>query len=134
VGDDWQSIYRFSGSDLALFKDYEKYFGFTVRSRIETTYRFHEPLISFSSKFVLKNPNQTPKALRCHSIAKLTTLKIIYGETENQDDIQALQKYFIELVSSIPDIEKKEILLLGRYGFDLHRVSNEKNVFTINRQ
>jgi len=134
VGDDWQSIYRFSGSDLALFKDYEKYFGFTVRSRIETTYRFHEPLISFSSKFILKNPNQTQKALRSNSIAKLTTLKIIYGETENQDDTQALQKIFNELVSSIPEIEKKEILLLGRYGFDLDRVRNEENVFMIDRQ
>jgi DNA helicase-4 len=134
VGDDWQSIYRFSGSDLALFKDYEKYFGFTVRSRIETTYRFHEPLISYSSKFILKNPNQTPKALRSNFIAKLTTLKIIYGETENHDDTQVLQKVFNELVSSVPDIEKKEILLLGRYGFDLDRVRNEENVFTIDRQ
>jgi DNA helicase-4 len=134
VGDDWQSIYRFSGSDLALFKDYEKYFGFTVRSRIEATYRFHEPLISFSSKFILKNPNQTPKALRSNSIAKLTTLKIIYGETDNQDDTQALQKVFNELASSMPDIEKKEILLLGRYGFDLDRVRNEENIFTIDRQ
>ena len=134
VGDDWQTIYRFSGSDLALFKDYEKYFGFTVRSRIETTYRFHEPLISFSSKFILKNPNQTPKALRSHSIAKLTTLKIIYGETEIQDDTQALKKIFNELVRSMPDIEKKKILLLGRYGFDLDRLRNEENVFTIDRQ
>jgi DNA helicase-4 len=34
VGDDWQSIYRFAGSDIALFKDYEKYFGFTFKTKI----------------------------------------------------------------------------------------------------
>lgn len=133
VGDDWQSIYRFSGSDLALFKDYEKYFGFTVRSKIETTYRFHPPLIGLSSRFILKNPNQTPKTLRGNSTLKLTTYKIIYNETDNQDDTQTLQKVFNELASSITDIEKKEILLLGRYGFDLDRVKNEENIFTIDR-
>lgn len=52
VGDDWQSIYRFSGSDIALFKEFEKYFGFTVKSKIETTYRFHKPLINLSSDFI----------------------------------------------------------------------------------
>ncbi|MGB4772789.1 MAG: 3'-5' exonuclease [Chitinophagaceae bacterium] len=34
----------------------------------------------------------------------------------------------------MPDIENKEILLLGRYGFDLDRVRNEENVYTIDRQ
>ena len=38
VGDDWQSIYRFSGSDIALFKDFDKYFGYSEKSKIETTY------------------------------------------------------------------------------------------------
>ena len=27
VGDDWQSIYRFAGSDISLFSNYEKYVG-----------------------------------------------------------------------------------------------------------
>jgi DNA helicase-4 len=69
VGGDWQSIYRFSGSDLALFKDYEQYFGYTVKSRIETTYRFHPPLIGFSSRFIQKNPNQTKKT-GCQTIKR----------------------------------------------------------------
>jgi DNA helicase-4 len=134
VGDDWQSIYRFSGSDLALFKDYEQYFGYTVKSRVETTYRFHPPLIGFSSRFILKNPNQTKKTLQSYSTGKRTEFQVIFSETDNQDDTQALQKVFNELASSIPDIEKKEILLLGRYNFDLDRVKNEENVFTIDRQ
>jgi len=134
VGDDWQSIYRFSGSDLALFKDYEQYFGYTVKSRIETTYRFHPPLIGFSSRFILKNPNQTKKTLQSYSTGKRTEFQVIFSETDNQDDTQALQKVFNELASTIPDIEKKEILLLGRFGFDLDRVRNDENVFTIDRQ
>lgn len=33
VGDDWQSIYRFSGSDLSLFTDFESFFGHTDLKR-----------------------------------------------------------------------------------------------------
>ncbi len=39
VGDDWQSIYRFSGSDMALFNQFPDYFGSTEINKIETTYR-----------------------------------------------------------------------------------------------
>lgn len=47
VGDDWQSIYRFSGSDMALFNQFPEYFGATEINKIETTYRFGEPLVSY---------------------------------------------------------------------------------------
>lgn len=39
VGDDWQSIYRFSGSDMALFNNFAAFFGPTEINKIETTYR-----------------------------------------------------------------------------------------------
>lgn len=63
VGDDWQSIYRFSASDIGLFRDFEKYFGVTVKSKIEITYRFNEPLIKFSSDFIF-DPSQEKKELK----------------------------------------------------------------------
>ena len=63
VGDDWQSIFRFTGSDISLFTDFEKYFGVTKRSTITTTYRFNKDLIRISSNFIQKNPNQVKKVL-----------------------------------------------------------------------
>jgi len=78
VGDDWQSIYRFSGSDIALFKDFEKYFGYSEKSKIETTYRFSNPLIDSSSKFILKNPNQSNKQLRSINNSKSSFYKIVF--------------------------------------------------------
>ena len=58
VGDDWQSIYRFSGSDMALFNQFPEYFGTTEINKIETTYRFGEPLVSLSSNFIQRNKAQ----------------------------------------------------------------------------
>ncbi|WAC40701.1 UvrD-helicase domain-containing protein [Pedobacter sp. SL55] len=133
VGDDWQSIYRFSGSDIALFKEFENYFGFTVKSKIETTYRFHNPLISLSSEFIQKNPNQAIKELKGISSRKKTEYKIHYSVTDNQDDTLAVQKIFNELLEFDEGIEDKEIIILGRYGFDIDRIKNEKSVFQIDK-
>lgn len=133
VGDDWQSIYRFSGSDIALFKDFEDYFGVSVKSKIETTYRFHNPLISLSSEFILKNPNQVKKDLKGISNSKKTDYKIIYSASENQDDTLAIQKIFHELSLLYEKIEEKEILILGRYSFDFDRIKNENAVFRMDK-
>lgn len=134
VGDDWQSIYRFSGSDIALFKEFEDYFGFIVKSKIETTYRFHNPLINLSSDFVQKNPNQAKKELRGASNTRNTNYKIQYSITSNQDDTLALQNIFNQLLTTDEDIEAKEIFILGRYGFDIDRIKNENSAFRIDKE
>lgn len=67
VGDDWQSIYRFSGSDMALFNQFPEYFGTTEINKIETTYRFGEPLVSLSSRFIQRN-NAQIKKIYIHSV------------------------------------------------------------------
>ncbi len=132
VGDDWQSIYRFSGSDIALFKQFSDYFGFTVKSKIETTYRFHDPLLNLSSEFIQKNPNQAKKKLKGVSQSKHTNYKIVYSVSENQDDTYALKQIFDELIQVREDIHNKTIFILGRYNFDVSRIKNEGNIFQIN--
>lgn len=133
VGDDWQSIYRFSGSDITLFKDFQKYFGFTKKSKIETTYRFNEPLIDISSTFILKNPSQSKKKLKGLNNGKSSEYKIVYSVSENQDDTHALQSIFDELLLSGKS-SGKEILILGRYSFDIKRLKNEGNIFQLDRE
>jgi DNA helicase IV len=132
VGDDWQSIYRFAGSDNSLFKEFEKYFGHTVKSKIEMTYRFHKPLLSRSSEFILKNPNQSHKNLKGVGTTRTTDLKIAYSSTGNQDDTVALEELLDELLATDPEIGKKEIMVLGRYSFDIKRIKNERGTFVIN--
>ena len=113
VGDDWQSIFRFAGSDMALFYDFEKYFGYTELCRIETTYRFHQPLIDRSSEFVMKNPAQKRKNVRTpEGDKKRTNLQFV--KCDPQDG--GMLKKVGEIVSSIPLDES--ILLIGRYNYD----------------
>ena len=64
VGDDWQSIYRFAGSDISFIQRFSNYWGSTEISKIETTYRFSQRLIDISGEFIMKNPMQIKKSIR----------------------------------------------------------------------
>ena len=115
VGDDWQSIYRFSGSDMALFSSFAEFFGPTEINKIETTYRFGEPLVSLSSRFIQKNKAQITKNIHPFSAQKRTEL--VFNGYEKNDYCSVISK----LVDSIP--ADKTIFLLGRYSFDDYYLS-----------
>lgn len=63
VGDDWQSIFRFTGSDLSIITQFEKKFGVTSQTAVLKTYRFNDQILNLSSAFVQKNPSQISKKL-----------------------------------------------------------------------
>ena len=54
VGDDWQSIYRFSGCDIQLFLNFTKRPNTDV-IKLTQTYRNSQSLINIASKFIEKN-------------------------------------------------------------------------------
>ncbi len=122
VGDDWQSIYRFAGSDMALFKHFEEYFGFTKKCLMETTYRFGEPAIAKSSHFILANPEQAVKNVRSFKTDAETLLD--FYSTDGKDGVVDTVKIIADQIPA-----DKDILLLGRYGFDVNIFNNTE--FTI---
>ena len=115
VGDDWQSIYRFSGSDMALFNQFSEYFGATEINKIETTYRFGEPLVTISSHFIQRNKAQIQKNI--HSFSSEMKTELVFYPYERRDYCNTIK----QLVASIPS--DKSIFLLGRYSFDDYYLS-----------
>ena len=63
VGDDWQSIYRFTGSDIGGMTRFPELFGATRQVDLDTTFRFDNMAVATSSAFVLKNKAQISKQL-----------------------------------------------------------------------
>ncbi len=115
VGDDWQSIYRFSGSDMALFNQFPEYFGATEINKIETTYRFGEPLVALSSQFIQRNKAQIQKDIRPFNSEIKTELE--FHPYERRDYCNTIG----QLIASIPS--DKSVFLLGRYSFDDYYLS-----------
>lgn len=63
VGDDWQSIYAFSGSDITLFTKFEEKMGYAKLMKIVRTYRNSQEVIDIAGNFIQKNTSQIQKSL-----------------------------------------------------------------------
>lgn len=119
VGDDWQSIFRFSGCDLDLFVNFQKYFENPKILNINTTYRNSQQLIDLSSKFILKNKNnQLTKKITSH-ISLEKPVEFYYYD---KDILKATQ----EAVKQLIKIGCKKIAILGRNTSDLKKYINIK--------
>lgn len=116
VGDDWQSIYRFSGSDISLFTNIKEYFGACEIMRIEKTYRNSQNLVDIASSFVEKNPSQLKKNLKSDKQCNTPISFYIHGERPYTAIILAID----EIIKKYG--EKKSILILGRTNYDKTQV------------
>jgi DNA helicase-4 len=109
VGDDWQSIYRFTGSDLSIMVNFEENFGFSETSFLQETFRFGDKLCDFSSKFILQNPIQIKKTIVSGRKEENPVVTIIQNGAE-----QAVK----EIISKIAESgEKESVFIIGRYGY-----------------
>ncbi|ANX11667.1 hypothetical protein ABE41_006575 [Fictibacillus arsenicus] len=115
VGDDWQSIYRFAGSDLNLFTDFEKYFGRSELMKIEKTYRNSQELINVAGNFVMRNKKQIKKNLVS---GKNNDQPLrIFGYTGENEKLSSLKHLIEQIVNDYGP--KAQIMLLGRNNFDI---------------
>ena len=66
VGDDWQSIYAFSGCTLDIFVNIKDYLDDVSYHQLKYTYRNSQELITASGKFVMRNKYQLRKDIISH--------------------------------------------------------------------
>jgi len=119
VGDDWQSIYAFAGSDITLFTKFLELIGDGKEMQITHTYRNSQELIDIAGDFVQKNPMQIKK--RLISPKSLPNPIKVFGYEDEKGRIydnwrDAVERAVGEIVSEFG--EKTSILMIGRYGFD----------------
>lgn len=97
VGDDWQSIYRFSGADLKVMTGFAKIFGFTKQLKLTQTFRSVQQIVDVASEFVQRNPDQFKKVVKTLSTASQDPVILRPYDPGNPDKclegvIQAIQK------------------------------------------
>ncbi len=127
VGDDWQSIYRFSGSHINLFTSFQKQFKYSRCISITKTYRNSQQLIDISGNFVMKNPKQLKKKL---TSSKNISHPIYYSNYKN---IKEKKKCLKNILKHIYDSNPKDrVLILSRFHFDFHFLKEDK-MFEMNK-
>ncbi|MBM7035754.1 DNA helicase IV [Vibrio ulleungensis] len=63
VGDDWQSIYRFSGSDIALTTQFSNRFYPAKIHHLDRSYRCNSQIAAVAERFIGQNPSQLAKSI-----------------------------------------------------------------------
>ncbi len=116
VGDDFQSIYRFTGCELSLFLNFKHYFPTAKVMKIQNTYRNSQELIQIAGDFVMKNKKQIPKKLHSHKSLK-NPIQIVYYDQ--------ILDVFEKLVVDVYEKTQKPILILGRNNQDIYSVCNQ---------
>ena len=133
VGDDWQSIYAFSGSDVTLFTHFSKIMGYGKELKITKTYRNAQEVINIAGGFVQKNEAQIKKELSSPKHIEKPVLIYTYDESPLKVEGKPVKggRYYnlgkkVEAIIGLILKKNKEegkdenssILLIGRFGFD----------------
>ena len=119
VGDDWQSIYRFTGADIDFFTRVEHYLGTTARTDLDQTFRLLSDVSELSTQFVLRNAAQLKKSLTARAVSQGSPgVAIRFHGPEQESDA---------MLSVLGEIEQHsgpgaEVLILGRYNHRLPEV------------
>ena len=121
VGDDWQSIYRFAGSDLSIMRNFGKHFGRTFDGRddlhttvdLGRTFRCVDKIAEPAKRFVLQNDRQIDKRVEPAGRTKKPALRVVFGDA---NDVPQIIREILEDIQSREVGSQKNVRFLGRYN------------------
>ncbi len=127
VGDDWQAIYRFAGSDIAIMREFQERFGESERINLETTFRCSNRIADIATEFVLKNPSQIRKNV---STVRQANAPGVHIGLSAEDCPDLLRESLNQIAADVAErSELSTVILLGRYWR-----SQPKNIDELKRE
>ncbi|MEG0977212.1 MAG: UvrD-helicase domain-containing protein [Bacilli bacterium] len=124
VGDDYQSIYHFSGCDINIFLNFNKLIEDSQVLKLVNTYRNSQELISISSNFIMKNNSQIKKVLISNKHLSKPIKYIGY--------FNLFKKFYFETLLGTLINKYKDILVLGRNNNDILDVISKNMKYSDN--
>ena len=123
VGDDWQSINRFAGSDISVMRKFRYYFRGARILKLDHTFRFNSSIADVSSTFVQKNPSQIRKTIST-DIQSSDPKVFAHWKGSNQRATKLRDAHLVDLVTSISrtlNQDDPSLLIVSRYN---HQIPN----------
>jgi DNA helicase-4 len=125
VGDDWQSIFRFAGSDIHLMRHFGREFGglFDEETGVHRTidlgrtFRSVDQIAFAARTFVLRNPAQIDKKIVPAGTATEPAIKVI-SVSRGEDKGKLYEVLASQSAAVPPEAKPASVLLLGRYRFN----------------
>ena len=118
VGDDWQSIYRFGGSDISIMRDASKPRMNRKKVNLTNTYRLPQVIADVSREFILQNPLQLSKEVRSQSDLGVPGEVVLHWDTEQREHLQNVAKV-IKRIGEDSENPEMSLKILSRYKNNL---------------
>jgi DNA helicase-4 len=119
VGDDWQSIYSFQGSQVEYFVNFGDHFGppAPVVTRLTANYRCPESAIEASNELIANNEAQIEKTVEAHSGRDTAPVLHTLDGYRNREYERRVGTYAADLVEGFVDerSDPSEVMVLCRY-------------------
>lgn len=115
VGDDWQAIYRFTGSDLSYTTNFAEIFGKTETSILNKTFRFNNSISDIATRFVTQNPMQVKKDITTHTTVNTPAVSLLRQGTT----VKSVQNPIERIIQKIATDSKQNcsIYILARFNY-----------------
>ena len=130
VGDDWQSIFKFLGSDLSYFNEFKEYLGDTDEILLKDTFRFHQSLADISTKFITKNKNQKLKEIISQN--KITIKKPIRITMNTASYRSICDSSLDKITRELMRVLELKVLLKEQIEYFL-KIKPESSIFVLSR-
>ncbi len=134
VGDDWQSIYGFNGSDISLFTKFTDFFKDAKELYVTENHRNPQQLLEITTKFIMKNKSQIGKTLRTDNNDEKYPLKAVlyHPDKQSTDMVDGCEDIKSALMIALDEIlaKKKEnetLCIIGRYNPNTPNTYNLSN-------
>jgi DNA helicase IV len=124
VGDDWQSINRFSGSDLRLFTRFETFFGTTDRRHLTATFRSCRGIAESARLFVTKNPEQSKKRIERVYDERIEGSVVVMRYSQDEQVVSSIEHCIEQWVREHPGVPS--VMIIDRNSLKKSKVINEK--------
>lgn len=115
VGDDWQTINRFSGSDIEVFKNAGKFFGREMRIvKLGKTFRCPQGIADVSKALVMRNVGQIDKDVKADDPAVTGTIRVVEHGPDAEDRREALLAQLRWIVNDWDGEGRPKVYILRR--------------------
>lgn len=116
VGDDWQAINGFAGSELSYTVEFEDQIGRCETILLDKTFRFDNQLCDLSSKFIMQNPAQYKKDIS--TLAQSDKPSVVLHAIETENYIPKIK----EILKEIPQGSSVMFLDRNKLGFNIKKI------------
>lgn len=118
VGDDWQSIYRFSGGKLELTTRFDQMVGSYTLTKLQKTFRYNNSIALTAGEFIMRNPEQYQKSIVTHDRVDEPQVYLLDDKSEIDDGVYLRTA---EIVAKIRSVDPKgSIAVIARYNYLLN--------------